>query len=317
MSLGVRVFLLLAPLVSAAAHAAVGEDFAGLVDIGGGRKIYMECRGAGLPTVVLISGKGNGAADWSKVLDPADPVHNAPLDAVGAGEGRLLESEAAVFPAVSRFTRVCAYDRPGTRIEGTDISTPVAQPHRVDQDVYDLWRLLAAAGEPGPYVLVSHSYGGLVALLYARLHPKEVAGFVMVDAASDLIRQEASAEELVGWDASHRVSNPAAPEAVELLDAIERIEASRPLPERLAVVLSADKPSQSPAPVAHGQTSGGMITFAELLAAQDLLAASLHAKHIKDTKSGHNVYLYEPQLVIDSIREVVEAVRSGSRQLAR
>ncbi len=283
-SLGVRVFLLLAPLVSAAAHAAVGEDFAGLVDIGGGRKIYMECRGAGLPTVVLISGKGNGAADWSKVLDPADPVQNAPLDAVGAGEGRLLESEAAVFPVVSRFTRVCAYDRPGTRIEGTDISTPVAQPHRVDQDVDDLRRLLAAAGEPGPYVLVPHSYGGLVALLYARLHPKEVAGLVMVDAASDLIRQEASAEELVGWDASHRVSNPAAPEAVELLDAIERIEASPPLPERPAVVLSADKPSQSPAPIAHGETSGGMITFAELLAAQDLLAASLHAKHIKEER---------------------------------
>jgi hypothetical protein len=60
-----------------------------------------------------------------------------------------------------------------------------------------------------------------------------------------------------------------------------------------------------------------MITFAEWQAAQDLLAASLHATHVAETHSGHNIYLYEPQLVIDSIREVVEAVRSGSRQLAR
>jgi hypothetical protein len=94
----------------------------------------------------------------------------------------------------------------------------------------------------------------------------------MVDAASELIRQEASAEELAGWDASYRVSYPAAPEAAELLDA-GRIEAAPPLPERPAVVLSADKPWQSPTPDAHGETSGGMITFAEWLAAQDPPAA--------------------------------------------
>ena len=42
------------------------KDFSGLVDIGGGHKIYMECSGKGSPTVVLISGKGNGARDgWA------------------------------------------------------------------------------------------------------------------------------------------------------------------------------------------------------------------------------------------------------------
>jgi pimeloyl-ACP methyl ester carboxylesterase len=313
MSFGARVLLLLVPLVSAldpvAAHTAENGDFAGLVDIGGGRRMYLECRGAGSPTVVLISGKGNGAADWSKVLDPSDPVRNAPLDAVGAGEGHLLESEAAVVPAVSRFTRVCAYDRPETRIDGTDISTQIVQPHRVDQAVNDLRTLLAVAGEPGPYVLVAHSYGGLVALLYARLHPEEVAGLVMVDAATDLIKQAAGAEELAGWDASNRVSHPAAPEAVELLDAIGRIEAAPPLPERPAVVVSADNPWQSPAPDAHREPNGRMITFAEWRAAQDLLAASLRATHVAETRSGHNIYLYQPGLVVDAIRKVVDEVR--------
>ncbi len=161
------------------AASAVATDFSRLVEIGGGRKMYLECRGTGSPTVVLISGKGNGAADWNEVLDPADPAHDARYDLVGQGQGKLRESEAAVLPAVSRFTRVCAYDRPGTRIDGGDISTPVAQPHRLDQDVLDLRMLLAAAGETGPYVLVPHSYGGLIASLYAHTHPDEVAGLVM------------------------------------------------------------------------------------------------------------------------------------------
>ena len=68
---------------------------------------------------------------------------------------------------VSRFTRVCAYDRPGVTLDGPDQSTPVTQPHPADQAADDLHRLLMAAGEPGPYALVPHSYGGLVATLFA------------------------------------------------------------------------------------------------------------------------------------------------------
>ena len=177
----VRVLLLLAPAVIAlevSAAFAENGNVAGLVDIGSGRKMYLECSGTGSPTVVLISGKGNGAADWSEVLDPADPEHHADYDAMAWGKGNLHKSDSAVFPMVSRFTRVCAYDRPGTRLDGPDQSTPVAQPHPVDQAADDLHRLLAAAGEPGPYVLVPHSYGGLIATLFARTWPEDVDGLV-------------------------------------------------------------------------------------------------------------------------------------------
>ncbi len=69
------------------------HDFAGLVEIGGGRKIFLECHGSGIPTVIFESGHRNDADIWSAQLEP------------GA---------SAVFPEVARFTRVCAYDRPGT-----------------------------------------------------------------------------------------------------------------------------------------------------------------------------------------------------------
>ena len=56
----VRVLLLLAPAVIAlevSAAFAESGNVAGLVDIGSGRKMYLECSGTGSPTVVLISGE--------------------------------------------------------------------------------------------------------------------------------------------------------------------------------------------------------------------------------------------------------------------
>jgi hypothetical protein len=55
---------------------------------------------------------------------------------------------------------------------------------------------------------------------------------------------------------------------------------------------------------------GSAVSFSNWLAAQDLLARSLKAKHIKATHSGHNIYAYEPQLVVDAIRDMVDVVRS-------
>ena len=75
------------------------------------------------------------------------------------------------------FARVCAYDRPdspGSRSDPT--------PGRTAQEVVaDLRALLIAAGEPGPYVLVGHSLGGLYVQLYAYQHPDEVVGLVLVN----------------------------------------------------------------------------------------------------------------------------------------
>src|SRR5258706_14047003 len=72
--MSVRISCLIAVLLLAAApsatHAAP-SDFAGLVDIGGGRKMYLECRGSGSPPVLLVSGKCNGAALWRYAIDPS------------------------------------------------------------------------------------------------------------------------------------------------------------------------------------------------------------------------------------------------------
>jgi pimeloyl-ACP methyl ester carboxylesterase len=70
---------------------------------------------------------------------------------------------------VARFTRACAYDRPGTYRTASEVSRsdPVAMPRSARDIVLDLRALLAAAHVPGPYVLAGHSFGGMVARLYA------------------------------------------------------------------------------------------------------------------------------------------------------
>ena len=52
--------------------------------------------------------------------------------------------------------------------------------------------------------------------------------------------------------------------------------------------------------------------------AQERLANLVpNEKHITNTNSGHEIHKDQPQLVIDAIREVVDAVRGGKRQLPR
>lgn len=131
---------------------------------------------------MLESGLGNAADVWgSAFLRAGNPA---------------ADPQQAVLPSVARFTRVCAYDRPGTaRLEprsgefAPSRSDPAAMPRTARDVVDDLHALLhkapPAAGVRPPYVLVGHSFGGLTQRLYATTYPRDVAGLVLVDATPD------------------------------------------------------------------------------------------------------------------------------------
>jgi hypothetical protein len=134
----------------------------------------------------------------------------------------------------------------------------------------------------------------------------------MVDAATEFMKQAVSPEAFAAWDASNKIAPVAGSEAVQLADAVEKINRTPARPELPAVVLSADKPWQPAVPNPHGAADqSAAVTFADWLAAQDLLSTSLKARHIKGTHSGHHIYLYEPQRVVDAIRETVDVVRNN------
>src|SRR5689334_22945186 len=92
-----------------------------MVEIGD-RRIHLDCRGQGAPTVVFEAGLDmNGSLAWSAVHDE-----------------------------VASFTRACAYDRAGIMW-----SDPKQGPQHADVVADDLHAMLAASGEKGPYVLVA------------------------------------------------------------------------------------------------------------------------------------------------------------------
>ena len=278
------------------AYAAGNKDFGGLVDIGGDRKMYLECKGAGSPTVVLISGTRGAHDDWTDLIDPNNPA------------GAPKPGESAVFPQASKFTRVCAYDRPGTARNDDTVtdSTPVQQPTTAQQGVADLHALLAAAKEPGPYVLVGHSWGGLIARLFASTYPDQVAGLVLIDPASEFLKTSLTPEQWATYiKATKKLIESKgleAPDHARTLDLLHGNPRVRPMP---IVVLTSDKRFDFGA--------GGPETWRAWRTAHDRLANLLNAKHVSDTNSGHVIQMEQPRLVIESIRGVVEAARKSTQ----
>lgn len=154
--LGIFAFLVLATIVGVA-YEMLGIRQAAryfpppgkLVDIGG-RRVHIDCRGVGSPTVIFESGLDMyGSLSWSAVHDE-----------------------------IAKTTRACAYSRAG--IMWSD-------PHDVPQNgksiAEDLHATLSKAGEKGPFVLVGHSLGGPYIMTYTKYFGAEVAGLVFVDAS--------------------------------------------------------------------------------------------------------------------------------------
>ena len=275
--------------------------FTGPVDIGDGRTLFLDCQGWGSPTVFIIPGKGSYAEVWNVVVPPDDPVRSSPYDLIA--QAKLEPSPDAAQPTVARTTQVCAYDRPNTRPDGADRSTPVRQPHTVQQDVDDLVKLVAATHLQGLFVVVAHSYGGLVADLLGRTHPELVSGLVMVDPTSEFLPTVGSPEQNAAFETDAQV--PAGPGGEGFLpnDAFARIRAAPPLPTVPAIVLSSDKfpPLENLTPV--------NCTLSQIQQANSMLAAALGTTNDTDTDSGHNMMLYQPRLVADAIIDVVQQTR--------
>jgi pimeloyl-ACP methyl ester carboxylesterase len=114
-----------------------------------GQRHHIRCTGSGTTTVLLIAGFEEGAENWNKIE-----------------------------PAIAATARVCSHDRPGT---GT--SDPPTSASTFASQATDLHALLTAIGEPGPYVVVGHSFGGAEAVTFASQYPTEVTGLVLIDAS--------------------------------------------------------------------------------------------------------------------------------------
>jgi pimeloyl-ACP methyl ester carboxylesterase len=121
-----------------------------LVEVGDGRRIYVSDMGremASGPTVIFESGIAATSQNWLRVQE-----------------------------AVAGYTRAVSYDRDG--LGWSSACTSERTPSNIARELREL---LQRANIPGPYLLVGHSFGGLVVRRYAALYPDDVVGVVLVD----------------------------------------------------------------------------------------------------------------------------------------
>lgn len=168
------VVLMLALIIAGCAYQAIGEwsdareypPPGNLIDVGG-YKLHLNCTGTGSPTVIL--------------------------DALFPGQ---VSNWVWVQPQVAQETRVCAYDR-----AGHGWSDPGPAPRDALQHALELKTLLEKANEPGPYVLVGHSLGGLYVREFADRYPGQVAGMVLIEGTHPDVWAKQGLTEGVGVDA--------------------------------------------------------------------------------------------------------------------
>jgi pimeloyl-ACP methyl ester carboxylesterase len=270
-------------------------DFAGYVGIGDGRRLYLECHGSGSPTVILEAGLRSRSDFWSERTD----------ETVGQ----------TVFPGIARFTRVCAYDRPGTTLGTTDFSRsdPVPMPRTARDAVADLRALIKAAPIPGPHVLVGHSTGGLIVRMYASLYPKRVEGLVLVDALSEFLRRGLTPDQLAAYDELNNGPLPGLEQYTDLeqilfrpsFEQMTRIARRHPLPRMPFVVISRGLAFPLPDGLPAGLTTD-VVERAWRESQENLATLLPRARHRIAERSQHYIMFSQPRLIIRSVRWVVD-----------
>jgi pimeloyl-ACP methyl ester carboxylesterase len=225
------------------------------VDIGGYR-LAAHCIGAGSPTVILESGAGSSSGSWRRVQ-----------------------------PDVSRFTRVCSYDRAGLAFSDNRLDRSIEGGFVADE----LHKLIAGLGLKPPFVFAGASIGGIYTRLYDERYPGEAAGMVFVDSSHEDQFARFDAEDTVQHFADEGGSE------IDFRPAVDELHQAAGFGDIPVISLDSGKLDN---PI-----------FLDLR--RDLAARSTNSMLVVASDSGHDIQHDQPDVVIRSIRLVIESARQG------
>ncbi len=262
-----------------------------LVDIGG-YKLHLHSTGQGGPAVILDAGLSGTSLGWI-----------------------LVQAEA------SKFTRVCSYDRAGYAWSGASSSKRTSQ-----NIVEELHTLLHKAEIPGPYILVGHSFGGCNMLQFAARYPDETFGVILVDSVHEDLPAAASTSaawllSAIGYQRLKGVSAE-----------IEQMFQPLPEPVRRAYMAQMNKTGYSRVVAQEMECLPESLSDLRQVHLQDkplivitagipptgeegniwgslqkkLLAKSNRSKQKVAEQSDHMINHYQPKIIVDAIREMIE-----------
>ena len=172
--------------------------------------------------------------------------------------------------------------------------------------------LLAKAGEPGPYVLVGHSFGGLYAILYAHQYTGNVVGMVLVDSShEDQVARDKAL--LTPEQARHHhdglVQNE---EGVDMDQVLAQVRAAHWRTNIPLYVLARGRVDPYPADWSAERIARREQAWREMQ--EDHTRRSSNGKLIIAEKSGHDIQDEQPELVIDAVRQVITRARDKAGQ---
>lgn len=237
-------------------------------------QVQMASAGSGLYTVILESGFGTDLRTWRKVA-----------------------------PELAKSARVLSYSRAG--YGGSDARP---EPRTLLQSSIELDQLIAATGARPPFILVGHSYGGLLVRAFAARHPDWVAGMVLVDPTDERFSpalRNIDAGRVDQDDRTFASIVPAKfqPELAALKPVLDSGVFPVPgkLPDVPVVVISSMQTVEKPEFFLETAPARAV-----LFGLHDDFAKSFQeGRHVVTARSGHNIQLEEPQLVIDAVQQVI------------
>lgn len=217
------------------------------------------CFGSGVPTVVYLNG----------LLVPA------------AWTWPLIAQEQA------KTNRVCVYDRAGT---GLSVRRPdTAKPNGPEANAHEMFALMDALGEQGPFLLVGWSYGGIVARTAAALEPSRISGVEFVDS---VLPDQYRTFDVQGWQE--------AGQELDMKRAEEIIGDGPKLGSKPVVVLVADHSDEK-------QLAGTGWDRGQRLAAR-MSTNSIYAM-VSDSK--HTIPQEHPQAAVAATTAMSQSANSG------
>jgi len=243
-----------------------------------GRTVYLDCRGSGSPTIVFEAGAGTGADGWGFVL-----------------------------PEAGAMSRACAWDRPGIG------RSERRERHSAAETGRDLRAALASAGERPPFIVIGHSLGGVYARIFVHAHASEVDGVLLLDAyMPDLAAVDvapAPPEYRAGWHQVMDDTNRQVAQAEDLDWATtERELRAASLGDVPLELIFVDQHFRYPETLEPATVEGLIAAWESLV-----LGLSTDARLTIAAGSGHVVQFDRPELVVESIRRLVERSRVGPR----